>query len=1056
MPYRDHEVPRQETRGDVLAAVDASGAPGSAGREGTRGADGHSSGVPGQPGGAAGPATRGGDAGRIEVVLARAGGGQASLRGQRSTELGAEAVDARVEFGEHGFIDLVARGGAGGSGGRGGRGGTGARGSSGQDATRYSSGTNGGRGGAGGDGGLGSRGAAGGQGGLIRVQVADEDTHLLMLLRQGVEGGAGGAIGQHGAGGFGGDGGRGGSSHSWTTRSSYSGPKGEQRTRTHHHSNPGGISGAPGQSGSPAHGPLAAGSPGPDGEFRIEVSTSAGVEVGASRYHFLLAHVEVHTLDRDGITEPGERIELRKIRLRNVGGLASPRHSDVQLVVRASNWVRPIESALLTVPRGVAAGAEVEAPGVLAFELRDYSTTAASDALGERELIVIEAVVPEVSRTFEPFVPGELDASRTLHVRFPVAASILEALPSLAPDEVSKLRFAITNQSRIALGALSDSKRVLRVRVALHESELDDRHAVLLDEHGERCSLRAGWVRELPRLGTTAVFEGAVGIRADAPTYRALRLRLTLELGRLDGPDVTRMVQYRDVEVRVGARMATSDFDWLLVTHHRTTREEIDAWEALARSMHARIAYFDLSLYGELNVEAPFEGGPSLAERLRGGLMIVLGYPMQTPEGPRAPASFLDANTLAALHRVRADLLVLGGDAGLEGLLSPSSSKAVEGVVHEGETALLRHLQATRTQQDGHALDVRAVIHEVVFGMGLEDAKEARLVARAEALTARLTRHFPEREHHVAFEFEPDLTPAWTPLRRRQLGFLRVTARASGRGGTGHVTFNDAALADPAHILSETMRIAVLVSRGFDDRLQVLTKMLAREAPDRALVTAVVDALLLGVAGEQLAVVRLTRARQGLTRARLEEGLVRLKALTEARLPVSDIESEGAQQLIRMLASVRFFVGAQTSLWERIPGLAWSRRAAQLRSITEAHLRAWVALNAPSAQFADGLEQGAKEALAVHESAWKHARKNGQRKKDAYARMLLLAPAWGAMITTDEELTLEHAGRVESLSVWQSRHAHAQQRGLLAAEVSEGLDEERARLVVMTKTSALP
>ena len=1056
MPYRDSEVSRPETQGEVLASVDASGTPGSTARDGPQGADGTSSGSAGQPGGAAGRATPGGHAGRMEVVLARAGGGLASLRGQRSTELGAEVVDARVEFGEHGFIDLVARGGAGGAGGRGGRGGTGARGSRGQDATRYSSGSNGGCGGTGGDGGLGTHGAPGGQGGLIRVQVADEDTHLLMLLRQGVEGGAGGAVGQHGAGGFGGDGGRGGSSHSWTTTTSYSGPKGEHRTRTDHHSNPGGHSGSAGHPGSPGHGPLLSGSVGPDGEFRIEVSTVAGLERGASRYHFLLAHVEVHTRDRDGITEPGERIELRKIRLRNVGQLASPRHSDVQLVVRASNWVRPIEGALLTVPRGVAAGAEVEVPGVLAFELRDYSTTAASDALGERELIVIEAVVPEVNRTFEPFVPGELDASRTLHVRFPVAASILEALPSLAPDEVSKLRFAITNPSRIALGGLSDSKRVLRVRVALHESELDDRHAVLLDEHGARCSLRAGWVRELPRLDTTTVFEGAVGIRADAPTYRALRLRLTLELGRLDAPDITRVVQYRDVEVRVGARMATSDFDWLLVTHHRTTREEIDAWEALARSMHARIAYFDLSLYGELNVEAPFEGGAPLAERLRGGLMIVLGYPMQTPEGPRAPASFLDANTLAALHRVRADLLIVGGDCGLEGLLASASSKAAEGAVHEGETALLRFLQSTRMEQDGHALDVRAVIHEVVFGMGLEDAKEARLVARAQALTARLTRHFPEREHDVAFEFEPDFTPAWTPLRRRQLGFLRVTARASGRGGAGHVTFSDVALADPTHILSETMRIAVLVSRGFDDRLQVLAKMLAQEAPDRALVTAVVDALLLGIAGEQLAVVRLTRARQGLTRARLEEGLVRLKALTEAPLPVLEMDSEGAQQLIRMLASIRFFVRAQTSLWERIPGLAWSRRASQLRSITEAHLAAWVAMNAASASLADALEQRAKEALAVHESAWQQAKKNGQRKKGVYARMLLLAPAWGAMITTDEELTLEHAGRVESLSVWKSRHAHAQQRGLLAAEVSEGLDDERARLIVMTKTSALP
>jgi hypothetical protein len=770
----------------------------------------------------------------------------------------------------------------------------------------------------------------------------------------------------------------------------------------------------------------------------------------------MLSHAEVHTPDSDGVTEPGERVELRRIRLRNVGQLASPKHADVQLVVRSSNWVRPIEGALLLVPRGVAAGAEVEVPGVLSFALRDYTTTASSDALGERELIMLEAFVPEVNRSFEPFIPQELDAARTLHVRFPVAASVLEALPALAPDEMSKLRFAVANASRAALGRESDSRRVLRVRIALHESELDAQHAVLFDEQGQRCTLREGWVRELPRLDKdkTAVFEGALGIRPGAPTYRALRLRLTLELGRLDAPDIARVVQYRDVEVRVGARLAHGEFDWLLVTHHRTTREEIEAWEELARSMHARIAYYDLSLHGELRVDVPFEGGPSLAERLRGGLLIVLGYPMQTPEGPRAPVTMLSPNTLASLHAVRADLLLLGGTGVLREFLGPRLHAGnAEGAVHDGETALVRHLMRTRTAQEGQAVDATCVVHEVAFG--LETPSETHLQARAKDLASRLTRLIPEREHHVAFEFDPDGTPSLAPLRRRRLGTLRITARSAGRGGTGHVALSDAALADPAQILSETMRIAVLVSRGFDDRLEVLASMLKSPAPHRALVTAVVDALLLGVAAEQLAVVRLTRSRQGLTRARLEEGLVRLKALAATRILTGDLESEGAHQLTRMVATLRFFVGAQTSLWERIPGLAWSRRAAQLRSITESHLVSFLAGQTTDRALLNALIARAQDALHTIELSWKRAKKNGQRSKVAFARMLLLAPAWGSTITTDEELTLEHTGEAEEMAALRSRQVSAQQRGLLAAQTSEGLDAERARLVLTTKTSAL-
>jgi hypothetical protein len=156
-----------------------------------------------------------------------------------------------------------------------------------------------------------------------------------------------------------------------------------------------------------------------------------------------------------------------------------------------------------------------------------------------------------------------------------------------------------------------------------------------------------------------------------------------------------------------------------------------------------------------------------------------------------------------------------------------------------------------------------------------------------------------------------------------------------------------------------------------------------------------------------------------------------------------------------MVATLRFFVGAQTSLWERIPGLAWSRRAAQLRAITESHLVSFLAGQTTDRALLNALIARAQDALHTIELSWKRAKKNGQRSKVAFARMLLLAPAWGSTITTDEELTLEHTGEAEEMAALRSRQVSAQQRGLLAAQTSEGLDAERARLVLTTKTSAL-
>ncbi|MFO0708257.1 MAG: hypothetical protein U0353_00370 [Sandaracinus sp.] len=580
--------------------------------------------------------------GRVEIV-----GTRVSYDGR------SESIETRREIGEAGFLDFVARGGAGGGGGRGGEGGSGARGRSGSDATRYSSGGNGGPGGDGGAGGRGTSGAAGGRGGVVQLHVRDEDSHLLMLVRHGVDGGPGGAPGAHGAGGAAGAGGAGGSGHSWTTTETYQDSQGHTHTRTHHHHNPGGSSGPSGRAGMPGSGPLHEGARGEDGSFTIELDGARGVERYASRYHLALGGLEVHTLDVDGVTEPGERVELRRVRVTNVGGMPTPRHHDTTLSVLLSNWARPIDGASLVVPRGLAAGQTVELEGVLPFELRDFVSMAEGDPLAEAEPITIDARVPVVRRSFEGFLVPALDRARTLLVRFPVALSVLEGLPSLAPDEMTRVRFAVRNQSRVSLGASTSARRRVRVRMHLFESELDDRHAVLFDDKGLPCLLGGdGLVRELDLLepGQDAIFELSLGIRRDAPAYRALRVRLTLEIGRLDAPEELRVVQHRALEIRVAERVGRDPYEWLLVTHHKTTREEVDAWRALASRMGRALALYDLSLHGDLRLDQPFEGGPSLVSRARGGL-VTLGYPLDTPSGPRAPTTFLTDELLQAMGR---------------------------------------------------------------------------------------------------------------------------------------------------------------------------------------------------------------------------------------------------------------------------------------------------------------------------------------------------------------------------------------------------------------------
>lgn len=1053
----------------MLLALDVSGHAGARGTDGHRGADGFgSAGADGAAGGHAGVAGRGERAGRLEVRLHEDGAGSLFVDAMRRTADGRnERLRERRAIGERGFVDLVARGGVGGHGGRGGDGGDGARGRAGSDATRHSDGGNGGPGGDGGRGGRGTGGGDGGRGGAIVVTVRDEDSHLLMLVRHGVEGGVGGASGAHGRGGAAGGGGPGGSSHSWTTTESYRDGQGQSQTRTQHHSRSGGSRGPSGSPGASGQGPLHEGARGANGTLTFELETRGGEpELYEVRYHLAFAGLEVHTADSDGVTEPGERVELRRVRVTNVGGMPTPRHRDTEVRVAPSAWVRPLEGERLLVPRGLAAGASVELEGALAFELREHTSTAQSDPLAEEEPIALDARVPDVERSFEGFLPPALDSTRTLLVRRPVALSTLEALSALAPDELTRVRFAVRNQSRVALGADSPSQRRVRVRVHLHESELDDRHVVFFDERGRTVVLGGeGFARELPHVapGEDIVFECALGLRADAPGYNALRVRLSLELGHLEQPTLLRAVQHRALEVRVAAHVGAAPFDWLLVTHHRTTREELDAWRALAKRMGRTLALYDLSLHGDLRLDRSPRGEPSLLERAQGGLVIVLGYPLTTPAGERSPTDFLDAALLHEMGRHRADLLVLGGAGSLRDWAVPESSALdAERAPLQGRAALEAALDATRAEGDaaGSAFGARVAIHEIVFG--LEEPTPERLRVRAQALAERLARRFPDREHEVVYEFDPDLRPSWAPVRRRRLGWLRVLSRAAGRSGLARLEIDDAGVHDPAVIAGTTIAGATLLARGLDDRLRALAELLEQPSPDTTLLFAIADAVLVAVACEQLAVVRRTRARAGLGHRALTDALGALRALSQTRLlPSTQTAAQGVDTrqpavvaIARLASRARFFARAQAALWERLPGLAWLRRTGAMIDATDDAIARFLACQSEDPALVRELEDQVRVELEVLEGQWSAARAQGARRKARFAKQVLLAPSAAQALTIDEELLLAHEPTVSSSEAWAEADLarHGAMRG--ASHTAASLEAERARLRLEGSTEA--
>ncbi|MGE3768417.1 MAG: hypothetical protein AB7L94_39570, partial [Kofleriaceae bacterium] len=639
-PYRDAEIPAGEIETpdavQPLATFDVSGQKGADGEDGHHGTPGTASGQSGMNGGDAGPAQPGETAGRIDLAMvADDAAGSVKLSGEIVMPRGEKReIRNLLVIDEAGYIQLSAIGGDGGRGGHGGRGGDGARGRDGSDATRWSSGGDGGDGGSGGNGGNATSGAYAGDGGNIVVTVDDADTPLLMLLRHDVRGGSGGAPGRNGGGGTGGSGGRGGSSYSWTTTSTHRNSDGSTSTRTHYHSNPGGSDGSRGYDGAAGRASTKAGAYGEAGTFAIRVKEGESFTSYPSRYDLRLVSFAHDSLNEDAVYEPGELVRVFDLEVENVGGMPTPRKDELALALASGGWIRPEPGELRCTP-GLAPGARYKVPGELRFRIAEHTPSGPSDPLEVEESILQRAMLPSVRRDFERYQEGDAIEQGRFVIRYPLRLSPVASLKSLAAGEATRVRFSVTNQSRFALGAASECKRVVRVRVTTApDSELGDEHVVVIAD-GNELAPGTGWSHEIAKLdaGDTRDLEISVRVRDDAPEYLRFAAHVTLELGALEAPAQTRPIQLRGFDIRVARPFAVSDADLLLVVNHRTTREEIEAWEQLGQRLAFDIAIWDLSRERHLDLWRPLADGISLAEWFKDKAVVLLDNPIENPLG---------------------------------------------------------------------------------------------------------------------------------------------------------------------------------------------------------------------------------------------------------------------------------------------------------------------------------------------------------------------------------------------------------------------------------------
>jgi hypothetical protein len=293
-------------------AYDTSGEPGRSGHSASSGG-GYSA-----SGSAAGQPSAGGHAKAVRLRIRSVEGAP----GLATLEF-AGGPSRQVNLSQIGRLLLQANGGDGGHGGNGGDGSAGRDGDNGRDCGVWSlwptSGENGGNGG---NGGPGTSGADGGDAGDIEVEVDEEDAHLLAKLAFEAKGGNGGQAGRHGTGGQGGRGGSAGAT------SYYDWNEGEYK-----HCFAFVTNGSNGSNGYTPGDHLASGRPGRDGEVSVRVRQADGsVREYADIYKLVVDSARFQEEFQNGVIEPGEKLKLLSLGLRNEGKMLSPGHVSLEIL----------------------------------------------------------------------------------------------------------------------------------------------------------------------------------------------------------------------------------------------------------------------------------------------------------------------------------------------------------------------------------------------------------------------------------------------------------------------------------------------------------------------------------------------------------------------------------------------------------------------------------------------------------------------------------------------------------------------------------------------------
>jgi hypothetical protein len=322
--------------------------------------------------------------------------------------------------------------------------------------------------------------------------------------------------------------------------------------------------------------------------------------------------------DRNGIFEPGEKVTLTNLRIRNRGAM-DYKFTKAQTLVflKTSSWMIA-DPQQLEIPQ-VKAGETITIgqPG-LTFTVRSNTFKANSTAPVWEDTIVPYNRITRIEKQWD-----RLALSKSFYITFPVKLTAFTLPENIEAGQSVPISWSVQNLSSADIPVLGQYARSVLTELDFQSSNMTS-DLVSLQLGGERRNLGQGVVQMISGLkaNETRVVEGVLTVSANAEPYSTASLGLGLKINGFNSDEMI-AIQSLQNDIRVTRVYRSRSTDDVLLVLTESNRDIYRAWTSLFQTLGLQGNIWDLSIDGGFSFFNSLSGGGSLSRDFKGKSVVL-------------------------------------------------------------------------------------------------------------------------------------------------------------------------------------------------------------------------------------------------------------------------------------------------------------------------------------------------------------------------------------------------------------------------------------------------